>query len=189
MRQLVLFIAMSLDGYIADSRGSVDWLEGEGSSEGCYDSYAEFAKTIDTVFMGWNTYHQVVTELSVNEWVYSDFTSYVFTHRKLQSSEQIIFTDDNPIDVLNRLKKKDGKDIWICGGSNLIEQYIQADAIDRYYISIIPTLLGNGTRLFPEMDREQKLTLLEMRTENGIVELIYAKRQLPASQAGPIQIE
>ena len=65
---------MSLDGCIADVDGGVDWLDGHGDDEDAVDSYAEFSKTIDTVLMGWNTYHQVVAELSPDEWVYQDFT-------------------------------------------------------------------------------------------------------------------
>lgn len=71
---------MSLDGYIADSKGNVDWLNGQSNDDNV-DSYSEFAKDIDTVVMGFNTYHQIVTELSPNEWVYSDFKTYVITHK------------------------------------------------------------------------------------------------------------
>ena len=63
MRKISLFIAMSLDGYIADESGGVDGLTGHGD-EKMPDVYSEFAKDIDTVLMGWNTYHQIVTELS-----------------------------------------------------------------------------------------------------------------------------
>ena len=64
MRKVSLFIAMSLDGYIADNKGGVDWLEGQGDNNENMDSYSEFVKNIDTVVMGWNTYYQVATELS-----------------------------------------------------------------------------------------------------------------------------
>lgn len=80
---------MSLDGYIADSKGSVNWLTGQGNDDNV-DSYSEFVKDIDTVIMGWNTYHQIVTELSPNEWVYNDFKSYVLTHKAKTSSDKII---------------------------------------------------------------------------------------------------
>jgi len=50
-------------------------------------------KDIDTILMGWNTYYQIVTELSPDEWVYNDFTTYVVTYRKQNSSEKIRFTD------------------------------------------------------------------------------------------------
>ena len=61
MRKTILYIAMSLDGYIADKNGSVDWLTGQGTDEENVDTYSEFVKDIDTVVMGWNTYAQVIT--------------------------------------------------------------------------------------------------------------------------------
>ena len=73
MKKISLFIAMSLDGYIADSKGSVKWLNGQGTDGDNIDVYSEFVKDIDTVIMGWNTYHQIITELSPDEWVYKDF--------------------------------------------------------------------------------------------------------------------
>ncbi len=69
MRKVTLFIAMSLDGYIADYQGKVDWLEGQGDDKENTNSYSEFVKEVDTVVMGWNTYNQIVTELSPNEWM------------------------------------------------------------------------------------------------------------------------
>ena len=122
MRKVVLFIAMSLDGYIADSKGSVEWLTGQGNDEDNIDSYSEFVKDIDTVVMGWNTYHQIVTELSPNEWVYNDFTTYVVTHNQKTSSDKIHFTNESSVDLVKKLREESGKDIWICGGANLIQQ-------------------------------------------------------------------
>ena len=80
MRKVVLFIAMSLDGYIADSEGGVGWLKGQDEDEGDGDVYTSFLRDVDTVIMGWNTYHQVVTELSPSEWVYAGLTSCIITH-------------------------------------------------------------------------------------------------------------
>ncbi len=141
MRKIILFIAMSLDGYIADDRGGVDWLSGQGCDSENLDVYSEFAKDIDTVFMGWNTYHQVVTELSPAEWIYNDFITYVITHNRRDSTEQIHFTDENPIDRLKILKSQNGKNIWICGGANLVQQLMCNNLIDEYYISVIPTFV------------------------------------------------
>lgn len=59
MRKIILYIATSLDGYIADRDGSVDWLTGDGSGEDS-DSYAKLLERADTVLLGWNTYHQSV---------------------------------------------------------------------------------------------------------------------------------
>lgn len=176
MRKISLFIAMSLDGYIADSKGGVEWLKGQGEDNENIDTYSEFVKDIDTVLMGWNTYHQIVTELSPSEWVYSNFKTYVFTHTERISSDKICFTDANPVDLLKKLRTEKGKDIWICGGANIIQQLIYEDFIDQYYISVIPILLGSGIRLFENTKRELKLKLLRTQTYNGITDLVYVRR-------------
>ena len=176
MRKIVLFIAMSLDGYIADENGNVDWLNGQNRNEQNIDTYSVFIKDIDTVVMGWNTYYQIVTELSPAEWVYTDLTSYVITHRELYSTDKIIFTEKNPCDIANELKQKQGKNIWVCGGADVIQQFIEADLIDEYYISVIPAILGSGIRLFGTIPKEIKLKLVHTQTYNGITDLIYTRR-------------
>lgn len=176
MRKSVLFIAMSLDGYIADSRGGVDWLKGQDCAQENLDVYSEFVKDIDTILMGWNTYHQVTTELSPTEWTYSDFTTYVITHKEKHSTEQIRFINENPISLLEKIKSENGKNVWICGGANLVQQLIRNDMIDEYYISVIPILLGSGIRLFENGEKEIKLKLLKTQTYNGITDLVYARR-------------
>ena len=100
MRRISLFIAMSLDGYIADSKGGVGWLNGQDSENEDIDTYSEFAKTIDTILMGWNTYHQIVTELSPKEWVYNSFITYVITHKENISSDKIRFENTNPVGLV-----------------------------------------------------------------------------------------
>lgn len=176
MRKVKLFIAMSVDGYIADKNGGVAFLQGH---EGCLENestYSEFIKNIDTVLMGWNTYNQIITELSPDNWVYDNLLTYVFTHREQQDSDKIIFTSDNLEELIKKLKGVEGKDIWICGGADLVQQAISSDVIDEYLISIIPTILGNGIKLFSQNDAEHKLKLINTITNNGIVELNYIRR-------------
>jgi len=176
VRKISLFIAMSLDGYIADNKGGVDWLNGQGNDDDNIDTYSEFAKTIDTILMGWNTYHQIITELSPQEWVYNEFTTYVITHNEHTSSEKIRFVNINPVDLAKRLKEENGKDIWVCGGANLVQQLINENLIDNYYITVIPTLLGSGIRLFEKGNFEIKLKLLNTQSYNGMTDLIYTRR-------------
>lgn len=176
MRKISLFIAMSLDGYIADSKGGIDWLNGQGNDDENIDTYSEFAKTIDTILMGWNTYHQVITELSPEEWIYNKFTTYVITHNEHTSSENIRFVNINPVDLVKKLKEENGKDVWICGGANLIQQLVNEDLIDYYYITVVPTLLGSGIRLFENVNYEIKLRLLGTQSYNGMTDLIYTRR-------------
>ena len=79
MRKVILYIAMSLDGYIADKNGGVDWLSGQGAEGAEEGTYSEFIKGIDTVVMGWNTYVQVNTELSPENTVFRSYPRYLET--------------------------------------------------------------------------------------------------------------
>lgn len=145
MRQTVLYIAMSLDGYIADRNGGVEWLTGQDGGADAGDSYTEFTKEIDTVVMGWNTYHQVTTELAPGEWVYEEFTSYIFTHREPDSMEKIRFVKESPGEFIRSLKRQDGKDIWICGGADIVQQLMSDlfDWMEEAKNSVRPLILGS----------------------------------------------
>lgn len=176
VREAVLYIAASLDGYIADRGGGVDWLSGQGDAGEPEDSYSAFVQDMDTVVMGWNTYHQVVTELSPGKWVYSALKSYVVTHREVPPAENIQFVGETPCDLIRRLRQEPGRGIWICGGAKIIQPLVEADLIDRYHISVIPTLLGSGIRLWGGTARELKLRLTRTRSYDGITELVYTRR-------------
>lgn len=177
MRKVKLFIALSVDGYIADKNGKVDWLQGQDEDVETEDTYSAFIKEIDTVLMGGQTYRQVVNELSPNSWPYERMMTYVFTHQAAQEKNEIKFTDQDPSKLVAKLKLENGKDIWVCGGANLICQLMEAKLIDEYHLSIIPTLLGEGIRLFPHLDNEQQLTLVKTRSSNGIIEAVYKNRR------------
>ena len=156
----MLYIGMSLDGYIADRGGGVGWMDGQDGG-GTEESYAGFLAAVDTVVMGWNTYRQIVTELSPGQWPYEGLSCYVLTSRSLPDLKEIHFTS---------------RDIWICGGAKAAQTLLKEDLIDEWRISILPTLLGAGIALFGPMDRERKLRLTGVQTENGITELRYTRR-------------
>lgn len=177
MRNVTLFIAMSLDGYIADGNGNVDWLQGQVNGQDDMESYTTFIKDVDTVVMGWNTYHQVRFDLSPDIWMYEDLKSYVITHRQLDDEKNIFFKHQDVGEVVKELREEEGKGIWICGGAGIIQPLIQQHLIDVYHISIIPTILGKGIRLFEQFDKEIPLQLLETRNYNGIVDVIYKERE------------
>lgn len=116
--------------------------------------YYEFVRDIDTVIMGWNTYHQIVTELSPDEWIYKDMLSIVMTHRDILPGENIRFVNGDICELVLSLKNSEGGGIWICGGAGVIGPLVRSNLIDRYHISVIPVILGDGIRLFePGSDR------------------------------------
>ena len=176
MKKIIAYIATSLDGYIADKNGSVSWLTGDASDGQNYGSYPKFIETIDTVILGYNTYHQIVTELSPNEWAYKGKKSYVLTHKKIENTDEIVFTDEDIGVLISNLKSEKGKNIWLCGGATIIQQFHKQGLIDEYTLSIIPTILGNGIKLFDESNVEIKLKLKSTKSYNGIVDLVYERR-------------
>lgn len=169
MRQVVLYIAMSLDGYIADTEGGVGWLD---RLEGGQAGYAALLKETDTVVMGWNTYHQITTQLSPGAWPYEGLRCYVATHRPLADTPRARFTAD-PCGLVRRLKARPGKQIWLCGGANLAGQLLAAGLCDRLWLSVAPVVLGGGIPLFGPSGAPAALELLKARRDRELVELEY----------------
>ncbi len=176
MKKVITYIAMSLDGYIADKDGNVSFLGGDGSDKENFGSYPQFIETIDTVVLGYSTYHQIVNELSPDEWAYKGKKSYVLTHKNIKNTNEIIFTSEDISKLTSNLKKEAEKNIWICGGASIINQFHKKNLIDEYIITIIPTILGDGIRLFDKTDIELKLKLKSTKNYNGMVDLVYEKR-------------
>lgn len=176
MREVILYIALSLDGYIADENGDVGWLGGSDEEYESDEGYERFQQTVDTVVMGYNTYHQIVTELSPDKWPYPQLESYIFTHRKTADDRNIHFVDQPVAQWLKLLKNRPGKNIWICGGAQLVKQCMEAKLIDRYHLTIIPVILGNGIPLFPPGTRPAQLELVSLQAENGATQCIYRNK-------------
>lgn len=175
-RKVILYISVSVDGFIADKLGSVSWINGQDESYTSDYGYNKFIENIDTVILGYNTYKQIVEELSPEKWVYKGLQSYVFTSKTIKDTENIKFVNENIISFIEKLKKQKGKDIWICGGADILNQLVKEDLIDEYQITTIPIILGNGIRLFQENNINIRLKLEESKAENGVITNVYLKR-------------
>lgn len=173
MRKVVLYIAMSLDGYIADAGHGVGWLRGDGSEPDAPGSYSDFYESVDTVILGWNTYDQIVTELSPDEWPYKEKRSFVFTHRQMDDSEYVAFRNTDVREFIEEIRRLPGKRIWVCGGANIVDQLLRSNSIDVFHIAIVPTILGGGIRLFERLNRKIDLKQTAVSTYNGITEVVY----------------
>ena len=176
MGQVVLYLAISVDGYLADEQGGVDWLSGDGSEPDAPGSYPAFLDTVDAIVMGWTTYHQLVTELSPDSWPYEGRPCYVVTHRQEEDQKHISFWNGELTALVDKLKGSHAGNVWICGGASVAGQLLKEGCIDKLWLSIIPTVLGKGVRLFPELPRELPLKLVGTGHWNGIVDLVYEKR-------------
>ena len=176
MGKSVLYLAISVDGYLADEQGGMGWLVGDGSEPDAPGSYPAFLDTVDAIVMGWTTYHQLVTELSPDSWPYEGRPCYVVTHRREAAQQGITFWNGELTALMDKLKGSHEANVWICGGASVAGQLLKEGRIDQLWLSIIPTVLGKGVRLFPELPHEQPLKLVATEHWNGIVDLVYVKR-------------
>jgi len=177
MRKLSLFIAMSLDGYIAKPNDDLSFLkivEKEGEDYG----YAEFTDKIDTLIIGRKTYDYVLKEIGSSHYDNGKRDIYVITRTERPQMDRTIFYTGNFTELVKRLKSEKGKNIYCDGGAEVINELLKYDLIDELIISVVPVLLGNGTRLFKDRRPEQTLEFIEAKTFNtGLAQLHYKRKK------------
>jgi dihydrofolate reductase len=177
MRKISLFIAMSLDGYIAKPNDDLSFLklvEKEGEDYG----YSEFICKIDTIIIGRRTYDYVLKEIGSSHYDNGQRDVYVITRTERPQVGRTIFYTGNITELVKRLKSEKGKVIYCDGGAEVINELLKHDLIDEFTISIIPILLGNGTRLFKDRKLEQTLEFITAKTfETGLIQLHYKRKK------------
>ncbi len=169
----VLYIAASLDGYIARMDGSVDWLD-VYQVEGEEDyGYSDFYNSVDALIMGSGTYEVVRNS---GRWAYPGKKTYVLTKQELSSDNQDIkFTPKRPATLIRFLQSEVYQKIWLVGGGQLTASFLQPNLINEFILSLIPVCLGDGIPLFPNNQGSQiGFNLLETKSySTGIVQLHY----------------
>lgn len=177
MRKLSLFIATSLDGYIAkpnDDLGFLKLVEKEGEDYG----YAAFTSTIDTIIIGRKTYDYVVKEIGSSHYDNGERDVYVITRTERPDDGKIKFYTGDLTELVHQLKSKNGKNIYCDGGAEIINELLKNDLIDEFIISVIPILLGGGTKLFKDGRPEQLLELVTAKTfDTGLTQLHYKRKK------------
>jgi dihydrofolate reductase len=177
MRKISLFIATSLDGYIAKPNDDLSFLklvEKEGEDYG----YSKFTDTIDTLIVGRRTYDYVLKEIGPSHYDNGQRDVYVITRTERSQLGRTTFYAGNIAELVKRLKSKSGKNIYCDGGAEVINELLKQDLIDEFIISVIPILLGNGTRLFKDGRPEQTLELITAKSfETGLTQLHYKRRK------------
>ena len=149
-RTVVLYIGISLDGYIATKDDSLDWLlNTQGSGD---NGFGEFFDTVDTIIMGRRTYDWIMTQ-EKEQFPYIGKECYVYTTQQLEDTEHVKFTSQSPEKLIVGLSAA-GKRIWIVGGSQIIDLVRKKDLIDEYILNIAPVILGDGIPLFCAGEKE-----------------------------------
>jgi dihydrofolate reductase len=170
-RKVILYIATSLDGYIAKPNDDLSFLsivQQDGEDYG----YADFVKSVDTVILGRKTYDWVMKQ--VPDFPHADKDSYVITRTTRSSINKINFYTGDLKELVLKLKSEQGKNIYIDGGAEIVNELLKLKLIDEFIISVIPILVGNGTRLFKDGRQEQRLKLVDTkRFDTGLIQLHY----------------
>ncbi|MDP4269244.1 MAG: dihydrofolate reductase family protein [Bacteroidota bacterium] len=175
--QIQLFIAQSIDGYIAREDGSLDWLLGLPNPKRIDHGYNELINGVDTIIMGRKTYEELLA--LVEEWPYPNYKTYVVTgdQEYRVKTEQTFPLYQIDRETIENLKSESTKNIWLVGGGTLITQFLNLDAIDEMTLSIIPVILGKGIRLFSDSPKETPYTLIKLESfETGVVNLVYRNK-------------
>lgn len=174
-RKLILFIACSLDGFIAETDGGLGWLD-MVTTEGEDYGYSKIVAQTDTFILGRKTYDKVLT--FGMPFPHDDRQTYVITRTAKISDNNLNFYNGSLSGLLNTLQASPGKDIHLDGGGELIKAFMQENLIDEYIISIIPTLLGSGIPLFVASEKPRiDLQLIDTKTfPSGLVQLHYKKK-------------
>jgi len=177
MRKLSLFIATSLDGYIAKPNDDLSFLklvEKEGEDYG----YADFTANIDTIILGRKTYDYVLKEIGSSHYDNGQREVYVITRTARPSVGRTIFYTGNLTELVEQLKSQSGKNIYCDGGAEIVNEFLKNDLIDEFVISIIPILVGNGTKLFQDNRPEQQLEFVRAKSfDTGLTQLHYKRKR------------
>lgn len=174
MRSVKLFVATSLDGFIAGPGGEVDWLF-EGGDYGM----AEFFRSVDVAFMGRKT-HDFGVEHGMSS--YRGMKNYVFSRsRKADERGDVEYVSGDPKPLVEQLRARPGKDMWLVGGGRLAASFFEQDLVDEVIVGVHPVILGAG---IPLVESEAVRVLLELVSvkpyDDGLVVLSYRVRRRPA---------
>jgi dihydrofolate reductase len=170
-----VFIATSLDGFIARSDGDLDWLTAAQSASTEQDyGYQEFMDTVDTIVLGRNTFELVST---FDSWPYSGKKVVVLSSKPSAVPPRLV--DDvewlslPPQDLAERLAAQGATHLYVDGGKT-IQGFLRAGLIDELTITRVPVLIGTGVPLFGPLDHDVRLThIATQEFENGFVQSKY----------------
>ena len=163
MAKTILYMATSFDGYVAGPHDEVDWMDAYGDVE---YGFEHFLATVGAIIMGRRTYDVGVEKQWFSQYDYKSPILVVSGNRPTAPSNDADFTFvTEGIEAAHiRAKETAGrKNIYIFGGANIAQQYLQAGLLDEMYIGLVPIILGDGIRLFERVGKRMKLGLIDVK--------------------------
>ncbi|OON66191.1 dihydrofolate reductase family protein [Hymenobacter sp. CRA2] len=170
MREIVVYIAASLDGYIAEEDGGVKFLQPFEESGQDY-GYREFFGSLSAVVMGSKTYEQLLG-FDWPEWPYKGLPTYVCTKRELPTTvdPQVWLWPDSVEELVQQLPE--GR-TWLMGGAQLIDSFNATGLVDRLMLAVMPVFLGRGIKLLNQPPPQQLQLENLTRYPDGVLMLDY----------------
>lgn len=171
---VVVYIATSLDGRIADSSGEVSFLD-DYQDPGVDYGYEHFIRGIGSIVMGRRTYDQV---LSFGDWPYGARPTFIMTTRPLDLQLTTVQRAPSKLRAaIEAATEAAGKrDVWLLGGASIIEQCAALDLIDHWEIFVMPTVLGDGPSLYSGGWTKKLRLVAHQAYSNGALRLVYSSR-------------
>ena len=168
-RKIILFIASSLDGYIARENGDVDWLFTDADY-----GYNKFYRGIDTLLFGRKTLDKI---LEFGSFPYKGKSAFVFTRSQRKSPDDSYrYVTGDILHFTRRLLNKSGKNIWLVGGGEIIAYLLSQNLIDEIILTIHPVILGSGIPFIPGSIPASRFRLIKkQRYKSGLVQLHYIR--------------
>jgi dihydrofolate reductase len=187
MRKVILLMHVSLDGFVAGPNHEMDWIDYDDALETYVHALHE---TTDAAIYGRRTYEgmqsywpTVLSDPTSSEgaknharW-YESATKYIVS-RTLESDEAVkrVVIGGDLAAQINAVKQQPGKDLWLIGSPSVVQQFVQHDLIDDYWLNVNPVILGKGKPLFAGTPDKLGLKLLSSRTfAGGVVALRYKR--------------
>ncbi len=176
MSKIKLYIATTLDGFIAREDGSLDWLYALPNPNQIDHGYQQFLSGIDVIVMGKSTYEEVLG-FGI-EWPYANCQTYILTSDRAYKTQTANTHTINHVDELTISKIKKEKNIWLLGGGKAIVEFINRGMIDEMILCMIPIVLGKGIKLFRKEVKETNFELMQVESfETGVVNLTYKHKK------------
>ena len=164
-----LYVATSLDGFVADNDHGLDWLFTDGDY-----GYKDFYGSIGGLVMGRKTYDVI---RGFADWPYADRPCWVFSRRPAVAHEGVHFVAGRPADLVPQIAEEVDGPIWLVGGGEITAEFMVADMVDELILSVHPIVLGDGIRLFHRGIPRLDLELVNSETwASGLVQLTYSRK-------------
>ena len=181
--QLSVFIACSLDGYIATPEGSLDWLTAAARPNEDY-GYESFMEGIDALAMGRGTYDHIA---AIDPLPFGDKPVFVFTHSPPPDRDGVMFWSRDPLEAAAEWSALGLRRVYVDGGF-LISSFLREGLIHDLTITLVPLVLGDGQRLFHPGIGTTRLTLQETTAfPSGMVNLRYTRAEEETALETPVR--